>query len=116
MLPTASFVLLWSSGALAARIGLDHASPFLFLAARLGLALALLLAIAGWRRPRLRNPREVMLTGLLLVAGYSSLYLLALQGGVTPGVLATLLGVQPILTLLLTERPFRSHRGGEDTH
>jgi hypothetical protein len=30
-------------------------------------------------------------------------YLLALDHGITPGVLATVLGVQPILTLLLVE-------------
>ncbi len=43
-------------------------------------------------------------TGLLLVGGYSCTYFLALDQGLTPGALATILGVQPIATLLLQER------------
>jgi drug/metabolite transporter (DMT)-like permease len=40
-----------------------------------------------------------------LIAGlYSACYLLALDNGVTPGALATLLGVQPILTTFVTEK------------
>lgn len=35
---------------------------------------------------------------------YSIAYLLALEQGITPGMLATLLGPQPILTLALVER------------
>lgn len=110
--PTSLFVLLWSSGALFAKWGLAHASTFAFLSLRFGLALAVLslLALArGHWLPR-RQPRQVVLTGALLVGGYSVFYLLALDAGVTPGLLATLLGVQPIVTLLLTERPFRRER------
>lgn len=43
------------------------------------------------------------LTGFLIAGLYSACYLLALSHGVTPGALATLLGVQPILTMFLTE-------------
>ncbi|MEP6772784.1 MAG: EamA family transporter, partial [Polaromonas sp.] len=32
--PTSLFVLLWSSGALFSKLGLQHASPFAFLALR----------------------------------------------------------------------------------
>lgn len=110
--PTSLFVLLWSSGALFAKWGLAHASTFVFLSLRFGLALAVLSLLAllhgRWLPPRAL--RQVALTGALLVGGYSMFYLLALAEGVTPGLLATLLGVQPIATLLLTERPLQRRR------
>jgi drug/metabolite transporter (DMT)-like permease len=91
---TALFVLLWSGGAIFARLGLDHASPFAFLILRFALACLALALIAAYSGT----------AGLLMIGGYSLCYLLALDSGITPGVLATLLGVQPILTLMLLER------------
>ncbi|AJG24920.1 DMT family transporter [Cupriavidus basilensis] len=110
---TALFVLLWSSGAIFARLGLEYASAFALLAARFALALAVLLVLAAWRRrwlPRPGTRLQVVCSGLLLTGAYSIFYLLALARGMTPGVLATLLGVQPILTLLLVERCFSARR------
>lgn len=101
------FVLLWSSGAIFSRWGLEHASAFAFLFFRCAIALAVLLAIGLWRRQCLPAPgtrRRVALIGVLMIGGYQICYLLALEQGITPGVLATLLGVQPILTQLITER------------
>lgn len=111
--PTSLFVLLWSSGALFAKWGLAHASTFVFLSLRFGLALAVVSVLAlahghWWPRPAGR----VALAGALLVGGYSVFYLLALDFGMTPGLLATLLGVQPIATLVLTERPLAPGRMG----
>lgn len=105
--PTSLFVLLWSSGALFAKWGLQHASAFAFLGLRFALALGVLLAIGMARRRWLPAPGtrlRVAATGLLMIGGYSICYFLALDRGLTPGVLATLLGVQPILTLVLLER------------
>lgn len=105
--PTALFVLLWSSGAIVSRWGLDHASPFILLTMRFALAL-LVLAALGWRTrawlPAPGTAAHVAAVGLLLVGGYSCSYFLALDQGLTPGALATMLGVQPIFTLLLQER------------
>ncbi len=105
--PTALFVLLWSSGAIFSRWGLDHASPFVLLALRFGVALAVL-TLLGWRDrhwlPLPGTRAQVAGAGLLLVGGYSCTYFLALDAGLTPGALATILGVQPIATLLLQER------------
>ena len=106
---TALFVLLWSSGAIVAKWGLAYASAFAFLTLRFVLAFGVLLAIAAWRRRWLPEPGQrarVAMVGLLLTGCYSICYLLALDRDVTPGMLATLLGAQPILTLLLTERRF----------
>lgn len=111
--PTALFVLLWSSGAIFSRWGLDHASAFVLLVMRFTLALAAVLAL-GWRgRAWLPAPGarfSVASAGLLMIGGYSCFYFLALQQGLTPGVLATVLGVQPILTLLVQERRFSPQR------
>lgn len=100
------FVLLWSSGAIFSRWGLEHASAFAFLFFRCAIALAVLLAIGLWRRQCLPTPgtrRRVALIGVLMIGSYQICYLLALEQGITPGVLATLLGVQPILTQFITE-------------
>ncbi|HEY9272431.1 DMT family transporter [Achromobacter sp.] len=106
---TSLFVLLWSGGAIFAKWGLSHASAFGFLLLRFILALAVLLLICVWRRRWLPAPGTrltVAATGLMLIGGYSICYLLALDHGITPGVLATLLGAQPILTLAVMERRY----------
>jgi drug/metabolite transporter (DMT)-like permease len=111
--PTALFVLLWSSGALVSRWGLEQASTVAFLVLRFALALATLSVVAlarGRWWPRSGTAPQVALAGLVLVGGYSLSYLLALDLGVTPGLLATLLGLQPLLTLLATERPLQPAR------
>lgn len=107
LLPTTAFVLLWSSGAIVSEIGLRYGSPVALLVLRYGIALAILIGVAAWngtlvpeRGTRLRNA----LIGFLIAGLYSACYLLALENGITPGALATLLGVQPILTIFLTEK------------
>lgn len=111
--PTSLFVLLWSSGAIFSKWGLAQASTVSFLSLRFALALAALSLLALVRRqwlPRAGSSPRVALTGAVLVGGYSLFYLLALDFGITPGLLATLLGLQPVLTLLATERPLQPAR------
>lgn len=43
-------------------------------------------------------------TGLMLIGGYSVCYFEAMANGVTPGLIATIMGIQPILTLCVVER------------
>lgn len=110
---TSLFVLLWSSGALFAKSGLAHASALVFLSLRFALALAVLSLLAWQRRrwlPRAGTRKRVALTGFVLVGCYSVFYLLALDHGMTPGALAAVMGVQPLLTLALTERPLAASR------
>ncbi|WEK02261.1 MAG: DMT family transporter [Candidatus Sphingomonas phytovorans] len=107
LLPTTAFVLLWSSGAIVSEVGLRHGSPFAILILRYAIALAVLAAFATWNGtlvPARGTRRRNALIGLLIAGLYSVFYLLALDNGITPGALATLLGVQPILTIFLTER------------
>jgi drug/metabolite transporter (DMT)-like permease len=112
---TSLFVALWSSGAIFARLGLDHASAFVFLALRFAAAFVVLSVVAALRRPRIApgpgSRGRIAGAGLLLLGTYSICYFLALDHGVTPGLLATVLGAQPILTLVVMERRERRERG-----
>ncbi|OAB50400.1 DMT family transporter [Pseudomonas thivervalensis] len=105
---TSLFVLLWSSGAIFSKLGLAHASPFAFLLIRFAIALfalVLLIPLLKFKLPKTGKPMlYAMTTGLVLLGAYQIFYLLALQMNVTPGVMATLMGVQPILTVVLMER------------
>ena len=108
-----TFVLLWGSAAIFTRWGLDHGSVLALLTLRFALALGALLLIGLPRRRWLPAPGtrwQVAGVGLLLIGFYSMCYFQAMAHGITPGLLATLLGVQPILTLLLTERRFSAWR------
>lgn len=111
----ASFVLLWGSAAIFSRWGLDQASALAFLMLRFTLALTVLLAMAGAPRQWLPAPGTrwaVARAGALMLGAYSLCYFQAMERGVTPGLLATLLGAQPILTLQLTERRYSPRRLG----
>lgn len=105
---TGLFVLLWSSGAIVSKLGLAHATPFAFLLLRFAVALLaflLLMRLLPLQLPARAGSRLYALaTGVVLVGAYQVFYLLALAQQVTPGVMATLLGVQPILTAVLLER------------
>lgn len=108
MATTTLFVLLWSSGAIVSKWGLTHASPFAFLFFRFLLALialAILIPTLGYKLPDTRRTLGYALaTGAVLLGAYQICYLLALDMKVAPGVMATIMGVQPILTAVLVER------------
>ena len=105
---TSLFVLLWSSGAIVSKLGLAHASPFAFLLIRFAIAFVGLLLLGPLLRlhwPRGRGPLlQAIATGCVLLGAYQIFYLLALDLKVTPGIMATVMGVQPILTVVLMER------------
>ncbi|QRY78857.1 DMT family transporter [Pseudomonas sp. PDNC002] len=113
---TSLFVLLWSSAAIISKWGLAHASPMVFLIARFSTALVALLILSpmiGLRWPRERKQvRYAVLTGLVMLGIYPIFYLMALDLHVTPGVIATVLGVQPMLTSFLLERRHSASRLG----
>ena len=105
---TSLFVLLWSSGAIFSKWGLAHASPFAFLLIRFAialLALVLIVPLMKFQLPRgVKGISYALATGVVLLGAYQIFYLLALDLKVTPGVMATVMGVQPILTAVIMER------------
>ncbi|WP_426578579.1 DMT family transporter [Xenorhabdus stockiae] len=110
---TSLFVLLWSSGAIFSRWGLDYSSSFAILTVRFAIAFLCLLLLCVFRKhylPASGSIGKVAGTGLLMIAGYSIFYFLALEHGITPGILATVMGIQPIITLLVIEKHFSVRR------
>lgn len=94
------FVVLWSTGFIAARYGLPYAPPLSFLILRcLGAVLILLPVVvltgAPWPRGRVLH---VALAGLLLQAGYLGGVWSAIKLGMPAGLSALIVGMQPILT------------------
>jgi len=94
------FVVLWSTGFIAAKYGLPYAPPLSFLILRcLGALLVLLplvlLGRAPWPRGRILH---VALAGLLLQAGYLGGVWSAIKLGMPAGLSALIVGMQPILT------------------
>ncbi|UGQ27633.1 DMT family transporter [Acinetobacter calcoaceticus] len=110
---TSAFVLLWGSAAIFTRWGLDNASPTALLILRFSTALIVLFVLALFRKrllPKHGTRKQVLLTGLLIIAGYSICYFKAMAHGVTPGLMATIMGIQPILTLCLLEKNWQKER------
>jgi drug/metabolite transporter (DMT)-like permease len=110
---TSAFVLLWGSAAIFTRWGLDNASPIALLILRFSTALIILFVLALFRKrllPKHGTRKKVLLTGLLIIAGYSICYFKAMAHGVTPGLMATIMGIQPILTLCLLEKNWQKER------
>ena len=104
---TSTFVLIWGMGAIFTHWGLENASAMLLLIFRFSIALLVLLLIGICRRkilPKQGSIKQVLLTGVLLVGGYSVCYFQAMAHGVTPGLIATIMGIQPILTLCILEK------------
>jgi drug/metabolite transporter (DMT)-like permease len=94
------FVVLWSTGFIAAKYGLPYAPPLSFLILRcLGAVLILLPVVlvtrAPWPRGRILH---VALAGLLLQAGYLGGVWSAIKIGMPAGLSALIVGMQPILT------------------
>src|SRR5262249_11289144 len=99
----AAFVLLWCTGYPAARIALDHSTPFTLLALRFGSAGAIyaLLAQAAGVWPRGRAVLHSAVVGALSLAGSFGALYFAVTVGVNVGICALVVGTMPIVTSLL---------------
>ncbi|MGF1642075.1 MAG: DMT family transporter [Thiotrichales bacterium] len=100
-----AFVVLWSTGFIGAKLGLPHASPLAFLSIRFALVLAILIPLAFvLRRPWPRDPilaAHLAVAGILLHGGYLSGVFGAIHAGMSAGIIALIVGLQPLLTALL---------------
>jgi drug/metabolite transporter (DMT)-like permease len=97
----ALFVVLWASGYVVARLAMPHAPPLGFLALRFAAALIvlaplILLARAPWPDPR--TAMHLALAGLMLHAVYLSGVWAAVWLGMSAGVVALIVNLQPVLT------------------
>ena len=99
------FVLLWSTGFIGAKLGLPYAEPLTFLALRMGFVVALLLVVAVVARaPWPHDARSwvhIVIAGLLVQCGYLGGVFSAIHQGMSAGVVALIVGLQPILTAVV---------------
>ncbi len=100
------FVLLWSTGFIGAKLGLPFAEPLTFLLVRFACVIGLLGTLALiLRRPWPQRPEQwfhIAIAGTLLHGGYLSGVFLAIHRGMPAGVVALVVGIQPLLTAFLS--------------
>lgn len=106
------FVLLWSTGFISARYGLPHTEPYTFLSWRM--AGNLLVFLLLMRLFRIALPRrwslwkQQMITGSLVHTAYLGGVFSAIELGMPAGLVALLVGLQPLLTALIMAFVYRS--------
>jgi drug/metabolite transporter (DMT)-like permease len=96
-----TFVLLWSSGFIIARYGMPHSEPMTFSFLRFaGVLLIMLPAVALMRPawPSWRQAGHIAVAGVLLQAAYLGGVWAAVKHGMSAGLVALIMGLQPILT------------------
>jgi len=96
------FVFLWSTGFVSAKYGLPYAEPLTFLLLRFALVVALMLPLAlivraAWPAT-LEQTGHVAVAGVLMQGGYLGGVFCSIHLGMSAGVSALIVGVQPILT------------------
>jgi len=100
----AVFVLLWSTGYIAGKIGLAHAGAFTLLVARFAgatVAFALLALAGGAAWPNARGAAHSVVVGILSLALQFGGVYLGVQWGAEIGVAALVIGAMPLLTSAL---------------
>ena len=110
----AVFVLIWSTGFIVARYGMPHSPPMKFLALRYFLSVGCFAVWALAARAALpasrRQAGHLAVTGVLMHAGYLGGVWAAVKLGMGAGLVALLVGLQPVLTAVWV-----SSRGGQVT-
>ena len=107
------FVLIWSTGFIVARFGMPHAPPMKFLAVRYFFSVLCFIvwAVAAGVPlvpSSMRQARHLAVTGVLMHAGYLGGVWAAVKLGMGAGLVALLVGLQPVLTAIWV-----SSRGGQ---
>lgn len=98
------FVLLWSTGFIAAKFALPYIEPFTLLLVRMLITMVLLFLLIQIMRtpwPSPRNALHQMVVGSLIHAAYLGGVFAAIKLQMPAGVAALIVGLQPILTALL---------------
>lgn len=104
------FLLMWSSGAIFVKAGLQEASVLSFLLVRsLGALLVMTLVVVIFNKGEVRSLQlltwkswlNIVLVGIFLQVLYQGFFFGSIAYGLSPGMLAIVLGCQPLLTPLL---------------
>jgi drug/metabolite transporter (DMT)-like permease len=97
----ALFIFIWSSGYVVAKYAAPHAQPLTFLLLRYCGVVLLMAALAVMARaqwPRWREAKILMLAGIGIQAAYLGGVWVAIKLGMTAGVAALIVNLQPVLT------------------
>ena len=101
----ALFVFLWSTGFIGSKYGLAYTEPYTSLCMRMVLTLGVLWILLRHFRPVMPDNwtqrGHLMLSGLLLHGLYLGGVFSAIKGGMSTGLTALLVGLQPVLIALL---------------
>ncbi len=100
-----TFVLIWSSGFIIARFGMPHAEPMTFSFMRFVGVLLVMIPVVLIARPQWPSRSQIQhisVAGLLLQAGYLGGVWAAVRHGMSAGLVALMMGLQPILTAWLS--------------
>lgn len=102
------FVVMWSTGYVAAKFGLGYIEPMTFLALRFACVVVIMAGLFVFLRPPLpQTPSQWMhlaIVGFLLQAMYFGMCYMSFNAGLSVGTLALVLAMQPILTGLIAPR------------
>jgi len=105
----AVFVLLWASGFIGAKLGLGYAEPLTFLSVRMITVVVLLAAIIAVTRPRWPGANGIAhsaATGLMVHGLYLGGVFIAIENGLSAGLVALIVSLQPVLTSTVANRLF----------
>ncbi len=101
ILAPGTFVLIWSTGFVFAKMALPYAETMTLLATRFLLAVGLLLLISLiWKAKWPRDPKQILhiaVAGILLHATYLGGVFASIEQGLQAGVAALIVGIQPLL-------------------
>ncbi len=101
------FVLLWASGFIGAKLGLGYAEPLTFLALRMIIVVVLLAVIIAATRPKWPHANGLMhsaATGLMVHGLYLGGVFVAIENGLSAGLVALTVSLQPVLTSTIANR------------
>ena len=104
---SAYFVTVWGAGYVATRIALQYAAPFTYIGVRYAIAFVVAMLAFGLRASWPKTPSQwghIATAGVLSHAGYLGGSHYAQRWGLSAGVTALILALQPLLTAVVVSR------------
>ena len=103
----AVFVVLWASGFIGAKFGLAYAGPMTFLSLRMIAVMLLLAVVIVLTRPKWPDRAGLFhsaVTGTLVHGFYLGGVFASIENGLSAGLIALVVSLQPVLTSTLANR------------
>jgi len=99
------FVVIWGSGFIATKIGIQYAAPFTFLSLRFAFGILCLMPLVLWLKPAWPRTSQqwlhIIVAGLLMHAIHLSGSHYAQYLGMSAGIAAVILALQPLATAFI---------------